>query len=383
MSPGTHPRIDPELRKAIPPLSTEERAGLQASIAKEGCRDALVIWAQGNVLLDGHNRLEICKDLGKPYKTKLVTLPDRAAAKEWIIRNQFARRNLSPFQRAELALELEPLIAGKAKERQREGGKSKLVQNSAQAPDEKKTRAAVAKAARVSHDTIAKVKLISRKADEKTKEKLRAGALTINSVHRGIVKEERVTEMRRKAAAETEVKPGVLSALSEGAGRFRAIYVDPPWSYSDGGCDGGVDAEYATMSLEQLQALGGGALAHPDGCHLWRWTTWPMIRERAPHTLLDAWGFRWVGEFVWKKPGFGVGRWLRPATEILILAVKGDLKLLSDGKETNAFREAPRGKHSEKPEEFYEVIETLSPGPYVELFARRERDKWMRWGNEA
>lgn len=197
------------------------------------------------------------------------------------------------------------------------------------------------------------------------------------------IKKKRVEEIRSVSATETPDKPGVLKSLSDGVAKFRAIYADPPWQYGDEGCEGAAASQYATMSLKALQELDVGTLAHPEGCHLWLWTTWPMIRDQAPHALLEAWGFRWVGEFVWKKPGFGVGRWLRPATEVLILAVKGDLKLLSDGKETNAFREAPKGRHSEKPEEFYDVIEALSPGPYVELFARRERDRWMRWGNEA
>jgi N6-adenosine-specific RNA methylase IME4 len=210
-------------------------------------------------------------------------------------------------------------------------------------------------------------------------EELSSNALRKVAKERG--RKEKIEEIKTRAAKEpTE---GVLGSLKDGAGQFRCIYLDPPWAYGDENCRGAAEGHYPTMSLKQLAALPVGALAHKEGCHLWLWTTWPMIRDNAPHVVLDEWDCRWVGEFVWKKPGFGVGRWLRPATEILILAVHGDLKLQSAGKETNAFREAPRGKHSEKPEEFYDVIEALSPGPRVELFARQGREGWMRWGLEA
>ncbi|GAI91325.1 unnamed protein product, partial [marine sediment metagenome] len=88
---------------------------LEESIVEEGCRDALVVWKETDTLLDGHNRLEICKRLDKPYQIKLLSLPDRDAAKAWIINNQFARRNLSPYQRSVLALKLKAIISEKVK----------------------------------------------------------------------------------------------------------------------------------------------------------------------------------------------------------------------------------------------------------------------------
>ena len=90
--------IDPEFQNLIPPLSDDERAGLEASIKAEGCRDALVVWSSGNVLLDGHTRYAICQRLGVKYETATRNLPDRAAARLWIIRNQLSRRNLTPEQ---------------------------------------------------------------------------------------------------------------------------------------------------------------------------------------------------------------------------------------------------------------------------------------------
>src|ERR1051325_7654931 len=97
--------VDPEFRALIPPLQPAEFVLLEAALRAEGCRDALVVWR--GTLLDGHNRLTLCQRHGIPFETVEVELPNRQAAQEWILKNQFARRNLAPYQRAELALKLE------------------------------------------------------------------------------------------------------------------------------------------------------------------------------------------------------------------------------------------------------------------------------------
>lgn len=90
--------VDPEFASLIPPSRDEELAQLEASIRAEGCRDALVVWEGQGILLDGHNRLNICARLGVPYRTVGVDLPDREAAADWIDANQLGRRNLNPDQ---------------------------------------------------------------------------------------------------------------------------------------------------------------------------------------------------------------------------------------------------------------------------------------------
>lgn len=181
--------VDGEFRSLIPALSTAERDGLEADIKENGCRDSLKVWCEPGVddrviLLDGHNRYEICQRLGIAYQTDRIALAGRTEAKIWIIRNQLNRRNLSPFARAELALALEPLIAAEAKERQRQGGIEKVRQTSDKPID---TKREVAKLAQVSHDTIAKVKVLSLRAPEAIKEKLRRAETTINKQYRRIV----------------------------------------------------------------------------------------------------------------------------------------------------------------------------------------------------
>ncbi len=89
-------QVDPEFAALCPPLTAEEYSSLEASLLAEGCRDALVIWAETGILLDGHNRKWICEIHGIPYQTREIVFPDRDSAMRWIITNQLARRNLTP-----------------------------------------------------------------------------------------------------------------------------------------------------------------------------------------------------------------------------------------------------------------------------------------------
>jgi N6-adenosine-specific RNA methylase IME4 len=198
--------------------------------------------------------------------------------------------------------------------------------------------------------------------------------------------EKELEELRAKGHQD---QPGLIKDLGTVLHDWRCVYADPPWSYGDSKVPGGgVGHQYSTMTLDDIAALPIGDLAHPDGCHLWLWTTWPMIREQAPHKILDAWGFRWVGEIVWKKLSktggrfFGVGRWLRPSTEVLVLAVKGKMPLLSKKQLDTCFEQPVLG-HSTKPEFFRKYIEELSPEKRIELFARRAVPGWFRWGLQA
>lgn len=92
----SRPIIDPEFATLIPPLSPAEQERLEANILAEGCRDALVVWAGQNILLDGHNRKRICDEHGIDYDVIEVSLPDRDSAIAWVLRNQLGRRNLNP-----------------------------------------------------------------------------------------------------------------------------------------------------------------------------------------------------------------------------------------------------------------------------------------------
>ena len=170
-------RIDEEFRSLIPPLTDGEHTGLEENLLRDGCLEPLILWSEQQILLDGHNRKEICDRYGIDYATRELSLSGRDDAKRWIIEHQFGRRNLTPYQRSELALKLKPLLVENARERMLAGKPTDPGQNSGQG----QTNKALAHIAGVSHDTISKVDYIASHADEATKKKLRHGETSIHA----------------------------------------------------------------------------------------------------------------------------------------------------------------------------------------------------------
>ena len=275
----TEVRIDAEFQNWIIPLTAEEYSGLEKSILEDGCRDPLVIWEyhtpieelyesglgvcknetcdhaykqihyskwilddgryvcphcqdygvapdESNlIIVDGHHRFKICKDHHIPFKTVEKGFVDRDDAKIWMFHNQIARRNLVPFQRAELALKAEPLIAAKAKEKQKESGGA-VPQKSAKPPID--TREELAKSAKVSHDTISKVRKIVEKAPEEVKAKLRTGETTINAEFNKIKNDEDLQERREELKKKVEMAAALPGTIKPMVGDFLTDYIKIP-----------------------------------------------------------------------------------------------------------------------------------------------------------
>ena len=172
--------IDEEFQKLIPPLTEDEYRQLEENCIKEGIREAILVWDRGDdlVIVDGHNRYQIARKNGLKWNHKVMNFENREAVKEWIILNQFGRRNLSAYDRSILALKLKPVIAEKAKERQ--GTRTDICQKSDKSIDTKKE---IAKVAGVSHDTIHKVEKIEAEATPQVKQAVRDGKLSINQAY--------------------------------------------------------------------------------------------------------------------------------------------------------------------------------------------------------
>lgn len=236
-------RINPLFRNLIPPPGAEEREQLTANLVADGCREPLVVWQKGKTrtLIDGHNRYEICCDKEIPFSTVEVDFESEDDACIWIIENQFGRRNLAPFTRVELALKLEPLIAARGKEKQLATLKKgdSVPQNSAKRDKPIDTRAELAKIAGVSHDTIAKGKLVAEHADEETKQKLRTNQISIHRVAKDIKENQQKQSRKAKrvaAAATVETLDSriVVGDFREHAdkvadGSVALIFTDPPY----------------------------------------------------------------------------------------------------------------------------------------------------------
>lgn len=203
--------------------------------------------------------------------------------------------------------------------------------------------------------------------------------------------------------------------------RYRTIVADPPWDYGDDSMPWrtGTVPHYPSMPFDQLAALPVASLATEDA-HLYLWAVIPLMDTA--YRLVEAWGFKPDTLLTWCKPGPGLGGGYRGNTEHLIVARRGfhtinptcatcggrargsrkcgcvspdwrhkGMPLTGDTAPRASFLSvsdgtwftAPRGRHSEKPELFMDLIEQMSPGPRLEMFARRQRLGWDTWGNEA
>ena len=216
-------KIDPEFKAVCPPLTKEERGELRESIKRDGCREDILTWH--GFVIDGHNRLELCEELHKPYTTRpIVELKSRGEVIEWILRNQLGRRNLTAMQRAELALKLKEGVAAEAKKRMLKGKKADPTQKSAEGRSE--TRDELAKMAGVSHDTIAKVEKIVAEAEPEVVEAARKGEMSINKAYQTVAP----TPAPKKPAQEPQDGFAIVADIDAPEGEERDT--EPPRAVS-------------------------------------------------------------------------------------------------------------------------------------------------------
>lgn len=179
--------------------------------------------------------------------------------------------------------------------------------------------------------------------------------------------------------------------LAHGYDPFSCVLADPPWSY---GCKaptesprphldrgeqhGSADHYYPTMGLGEIKALPVREISANDSvCFMW--ATVPLLPSA--FEVMDAWGFKYKTMLTWHKINSkGMGYWFRGYTEHLLLGVRGNVKAFRSLQHNLV--ESKVGRHSEKPERFHEIIESVTTGPRIELFARRKRAGWCVWGNE-
>jgi DNA modification methylase len=172
-------KIKEEFKNLIPALSVEEFKQLEENCLAEGIRDAIITW--NGYIIDGHNRYEIATRHKLKFKTESKEFDSQIDAKLWMICNQFGRRNLSNFQRSVLVLQLESIYSEMGKKKQKEAGGAVCQISDKAVIDTKKE---LAKIANVSHDTIAKVKVIQATATPEVKAKLNAGTMSINEAYK-------------------------------------------------------------------------------------------------------------------------------------------------------------------------------------------------------
>lgn len=165
---------------------------------------------------------------------------------------------------------------------------------------------------------------------------------------------------------------------------YRCILADPPWQQGVSGAYATPKNKrpsalpYETMSLDAIKALPVRALSDPEGSMLFLWTTNSFLREG--FDVMSAWGFRYLAPVHWEKPS-GIGNWFVHRTQTLLVGYTKPLRMAVRYRPNVVKASAPR--HSQKPDEAYRLIEEVSFGPRIELFARNPRDGWRSLGNEV
>lgn len=182
-----------------------------------------------------------------------------------------------------------------------------------------------------------------------------------------------------------------LEIASLGGVPFGTVLADPPWRFQNR--TGKVAPEhrrlarYDTMDWKDIAALDvGNLMAEQSHCYLWV----PNALLQEGLATMEAWGFTYKAMLVWAKrrkdggpDGRGVGFYFRNTTEPILFGVRGKLRTLPPARRQVNIIESRKREHSRKPDEQYDIIESCSPGPYLEMFARYPRPGWTAWGDEA
>lgn len=335
---------------------------LAESINKNGLLHPIVV-TEDHRLIAGGRRLAACKRLGwSDVPVTTIRLKD-------IARGEFAenaiRKDFLPSEIDAIRRTLEPAERAAATSRKVSG------RSSDQAGE---TRDRIGAFAGVSGRTVEKIAAIVAAAEARpefaplVEEMDRTGR--VDGIYRRLKVARQAAQIRRE--------PSPLP----NRGPYRVIVVDPPWPYyvrtEDPSHRGATP--YPQMSMAQICAMRVGDIAHRD-CVLWLWTTNAHMQHS--YEVLNSWGFESKTILTWAKDRMGVGDWLRGQTEHCHLAVRGRPTVVLTNQTT--LLTAPVRAHSQKPKEFYDLVEALCPAPrYADLFSRyRHNAQWDCHGDEV
>ncbi|MRI59098.1 MAG: S-adenosylmethionine-binding protein [Epsilonproteobacteria bacterium] len=177
-----------------------------------------------------------------------------------------------------------------------------------------------------------------------------------------------------------------------GSHRFHTVLADPPWQFRNRlgkmAPEYRYCTRYPTLSLEEIKSIPVYEVVE-EPAHLYLWVPNALLKEGLE--VMEAWGFTYKTNLIWykvRKDGGpdrrGVGFYFRNVTEMILFGVRGkNARTLPPARTQENIILARKREHSRKPDEQYRLIESCSPGPYLEMFARGTKDGWYGWGNEA
>jgi N6-adenosine-specific RNA methylase IME4 len=348
----------------VPAMTIAEAAALREDIAGRGIQVPLEITAAG-VVLDGRMRHRAALELGlRNVPVRVVEPPDEV---EYMLLAALQRSHLRPSQRAALALELREYQERtvQAEARKRANLRNSSLDVATQPHRGGRSRDHAARVAGVSPRLIQHA-ITVRERDPVLLEQVKAGGVTL---------EQAVKQIERKARYEAI---GSAPALPEET--FDLIYADPPWQLGSPSSPNSPEQHYPTLPTGSIAEL---AVPAAEEAVLFLWAVSSLLPDALE--VITAWGFTLKTTLVWVKPSIGLGNYVRNRHELLLLATRGRYSTPPPDRRPDSVVDARRGRHSEKPACFYELIERMYPrAQRLELFARgRPRPGWSAWGNEA
>lgn len=336
------PKINPVLRDLAPRLTEEEDQSLEQSLARDGqWIGFLLTVAPDGDICDGMNRFEkLSKQKIQPRFIVDKTLTTLEKKKEFVLRNNLARRHLNNWQRGQMAYKLLQLL-----DPQTSGYKAESVQK--EVPGLKLR-------------TFEKVITLEKNAPVSIIKKLDKGTLSVDTAYKIVTQKDRN-----------------LPKMPAPEGEWEVILADIPIAFENETIRGAAANHYPTMSVQELKAF---CVPSAKNCIIFYWISPAVLIEGLE--ILQSWNFKYKTHFVWEKDKFGNGSWLRNQHEILIIGIKGNMP--TPAKLFSSIIKAKRTEHSKKPE-LYDMIEEMYPKrKYLELFTRFKDTKknWTFHGNE-
>jgi N6-adenosine-specific RNA methylase IME4 len=372
----THPAAD-----VFPLLEGVELDLLVADIKANGLIHPITVF-KGEIL-DGRNRYRACLEAGVEPRVAEFDRDDPIA---FVVSANIKRRHLDDSQRAMVGARLTNL---------REGRPWPSKDNSANLPSNISQRRA-AELVNVSTRSVTDARVV---LDRGAPELVRAVDLAqiAVSVAANLARQKFETQIeaaldpvRASTIVKQKLRAEKEAALAERqltlpAEKFSVLYADPAWRFKvwarDSGMDRSADNHFATTQLDEIKALDVASIAADDTV-LFLWCTSSNLDQGL--AVMSAWGFRFKASIVWVKHRIATGYWFRNRHEILLVVTRGRPPAPAPGEQWDSVIEAPAREHSRKPDEAYELIEAYFPNlRKVELFARRRREGWAVWGDEA
>lgn len=347
-----------KLANIFPLMQDSEIEELAKDIKTNGLEESIVTFE--DKILDGRNRFLACEKAGVQPEFYGYAGNDPLS---YVISLNLHRRHLTTGQRAVIALELLPEFEKKANEREIAGKKI----DPSQKFDKGRATEQAGKALNVSRQTVTEAKKIQQHSPELL-EKVKTKEITLQEAKKEIQKT--IIEERQK-----DIKK-IPESID---GKYDIIYIDPPWQYDNKVPSRAIENHYPTMSIDELVNID---IPSKDDCILFMWVTAPFLDTGID--LLRKWNFEYKTCCIWDKEIIGLGYWFRNQHEILLIGIKGYVNPpMPENRHPSVYQEK-RGKHSKKPDYYYEIIENMFPHKSkIEMFARNKRQDWAVWGNQV